>query len=104
MAKVTFLPLDRAVEVAPGATILKAAQSASIDLPWVCGGNRICTTCRIEVEGAADALSPPDEQEREIMEIVRLAAPWRLGCQARVLRDVTVRIPLDLTVASNQTR
>ena len=104
MARVTFQPLDRTVQVASGATVLKAAQSASIDLPWVCGGNRICTTCRCLVESDAAALSPPDEQELEIMEIVQLVGRWRLGCQARVLRDVTIRIPPDLTVPSDETR
>ncbi len=104
MAKVTFRPLGRAVEVGHGATLLKAAQSAGVELPWVCGGNRICTTCRCLIENDAESLSPPDQQELEILETVQLAPPWRLGCQARVLRDVVVQIPPDLTIPPEQAK
>jgi ferredoxin len=95
---VTLRPLDRVVEVASGATLLKAAQSADVEMPWVCGGNRICTTCRCLIEGDADSLAPPDEPEREILETVQLAPPWWLGCQVRVLRDVIVSISPDLSI------
>lgn len=92
------------MDVASGATILKAAQTAGVDLPWVCGGNRICTTCRCIIEGDADSVSPPDQYELEILETVQLRAPWRLGCQARVLRDVTVQVPSDLSIPPGETK
>ncbi len=98
MATVVFQPMNRAVEVTPGTTLLKAAQKVGVELPWVCGGNRICTTCRCIVEGGPDSLSAPDDEELEILDTVQLAEPWRLGCQARVLRDVIVRVPPDLSI------
>ena len=98
MPTVTFQPANCAVEIASGTTLLKAAQKAGVELPWVCGGNRICTTCRCLVEGDGSSLAAPDEGEVEILETVQLIGPWRLGCQARVLGDVTIRIPPDLSV------
>ena len=103
MATVIFQPMNRAVEIAPGTTLLKAAQKGGVELPWACGGNRICTTCRCLVEGKPDSLSATDEKELEILDTVQLAEPWRLGCQARVLRDVTVRIPSDLSIPPGET-
>lgn len=104
MARVTFRPFDRTVDVVSGATLLKAAQNAGVDLPWVCGGNRICTTCRCIVEGDADSLSPPDQQELEILETVQLGSPWRLGCQARVMGDASVQVPSDLSIPPREGR
>jgi NADH dehydrogenase/NADH:ubiquinone oxidoreductase subunit G len=44
------------VEIEPGATILKAAQSMGIDIPTICyhdatTSNALCRTCVVEVEG-----------------------------------------------------
>lgn len=104
MPTVVFQPMNCAVEIAPGTTLLKAAQKADVELPWVCGGNRICTTCRCIVEGGPGSLSAPDDQELEILDTVQLAEPWRLGCQARVLHDVTVRVPSDLSIPPEETK
>jgi len=96
--------MNRAVEIAPGTTLLKAAQKVGMELPWVCGGNRICTTCRCIVEGDPASLDAPDDKELEILESVQLAAPWRLGCQARVLRDVIAQVPSDLSIPPGETK
>src|SRR5712692_7061825 len=94
MPKVTFRPSNTSHEVANGVTLLKAAQAAGVDITWCCGGNATCTTCRCRVEEGGASLSPADQVEREILEAVNLAEPWRLACQTKVLGDVRIEIPV----------
>ncbi len=49
MAKLTFLPENKTVELLPGITILEAAIQNGIDLPSQCEVG-ICTTCMTYVE------------------------------------------------------
>jgi 2Fe-2S ferredoxin len=95
MPKVTFLPAGRTVEVAPGTSILDAAEAADVDLPHNCGGVCACTTCHVWVEqGLASLSEMEDAEDDRIGEAAGLAPSSRLGCQAEVGReDVVVRIP-----------
>ena len=59
-----------------------------------CGGNASCTTCRVEVQMGHEHLSEIDFDEQDLLDREALTEPWhRLGCQARVLGDVVVRVP-----------
>ena len=95
MPKVTFLPAGRVAEVAPGTTILEAAEAAGVELPHNCGGVCACVTCHVWVERGAETVAPPEEREDDkLQEAVGLSAASRLGCQARVGRaDLVVRVP-----------
>jgi ferredoxin, 2Fe-2S len=95
MARVTFLPAGRTVEVGPGTTILQAAEAAGVELPHNCGGVCACVTCHVWVEQGLASLGEPSEQEDDkLSEAVGLSAASRLGCQAAVgTADLTVRIP-----------
>ena len=95
MPKITFEPDGKSVEVAPGTSILEAADEAGVDLPSNCGGVCACTTCHVWVEAGLDSLSEIEEREDDrLQEAAGLSAHSRLGCQARVGRaDVRVRIP-----------
>ena len=95
MPKVTFLPAGRVVEVAPGTSILDAADAAGVELPHNCGGVCACTTCHVWVEQGLESLSGIEDREDEkLQEAAGLTARSRLGCQASVEdADVVVRIP-----------
>ena len=95
MPKVTFLPADRSAEVAPGTTILDAAEEAGVELPSNCGGVCACTTCHVWVEAGLASLSEVGEREDDkLQEAAGLSAHSRLACQARVGgEDVLVRVP-----------
>jgi 2Fe-2S ferredoxin len=59
-----------------------------------CGGNASCTTCRVEVQLGGENLSEIDFDEQDLLDREALSEPWhRLGCQAKVLGDVVVRVP-----------
>jgi len=95
MPRVTFLPGGQGAEVAPGATLLEAAEAAGVELPHNCGGVCACTTCHVWVEAGLASLSAPGEREDDKLdEAAGLAPSSRLACQARVgAAEVVVRIP-----------
>jgi 2Fe-2S ferredoxin len=95
MPKVTFLPSGKSAVVAPGDSILDAADAADVELPHNCGGVCACTTCHVWVEEGFESLSGiADREDDKLNEAAGLAPSSRLGCQARVGEaDVLVRIP-----------
>jgi ferredoxin, 2Fe-2S len=102
--KVTFLPLNRTVEVddekypladhgQPG-SLLDIALANDIHLEHNCGGSCACTTCHVIVKEGADHLSAMQEDEEDRLDTaVGLTIRSRLGCQAVVKGDVVVEIP-----------
>lgn len=82
------------VRVAPGTSLLEAAQTASVDLRSYCGGNCSCGTCRVEVPSASRRhLSRRQGMEELVLGSDATARGDRLACQAQVLGDVDVVIP-----------
>lgn len=88
MPTVVFVNEGRAGVVEPGATLLQAALDLGVNISHVCGGNGICSTCRVEVVVGPENLTPINPQEVAY----DLGACRRLGCQARVLGNVGVRV------------
>jgi 2Fe-2S ferredoxin len=90
-----FLPGERSAEVAPGTSLLDAADAAGVELPSNCGGVCACTTCHVWVEAGLDSLSEiADREDDKLQEAAGLSAHSRLACQAKVGdADVVVRIP-----------
>lgn len=95
MPKVTFLhPEGKSGEVPENCSLLEAAELLGFPLHHDCGGNASCTTCRVEVQSGGEHLSEIDFDEQDLLDREALTEPWhRLGCQARVLGDVVVRVP-----------
>jgi ferredoxin, 2Fe-2S len=102
--KVTFLPLNKTVEVddekypladhgKPG-SLLDIALANDIDLEHNCGGSCACTTCHVIVKEGAENLSEMQEDEEDRLDTaVGLTIRSRLGCQAVVHGDVVVEVP-----------
>jgi len=101
MPKLTFLnphgprsagPL--AVEVAPGTSILDAAEECGARVGHACGGNLACSTCHVWVHEGLDSLPEVTDKENDIMDkAFDVRAESRLGCQARLAgADVVVEI------------
>jgi 2Fe-2S ferredoxin len=102
--KVTFLPLNRTVEVddekypladhgKPG-SLLDIALAHDVPLEHNCGGSCACTTCHVIVKDGAENLSEMEGDEEDRLDMAEgLTIRSRLGCQAVVRGDVTVEIP-----------
>jgi len=93
MPKVTFQPEGKTGELERGKSLLDAAESMGIELRHDCGGFATCSTCRILIIDGVSNLTEVDLDEENMLEEAELTAPFRLSCQAKVLGDVTVRIP-----------
>ncbi len=95
MPRVTFIhSRGKSGTVTRNLTLLDAAKELGFPLNHDCGGNASCTTCRVEVQSGSENLSEIDFDEQDLLDREDLSQPWhRLGCQARVLGDVVVRVP-----------
>lgn len=102
--KVTFLPLNKTVEVddekypladhgKPG-SLLDIALAHDIHLEHNCGGSCACTTCHVVVKDGDKNLSEMEGDEEDRLDMAEgLTIRSRLGCQAVVRGDVVVEIP-----------
>ena len=86
MPTVTFEDLDRRVDARAGQTLLEVCDAHALPMETACGGFAACNSCRVRV--VAGVLSPLDAVEEPFLD----DAQQRLGCQARVVGDVTVRL------------
>ncbi|MDQ5859227.1 MAG: (2Fe-2S)-binding protein [Acidobacteriota bacterium] len=88
MPTVVFVNEGRAGVVEEGSTVLQAALDLGVNISHICGGNGICSTCRVEVVAGGENLTPVNPQEIAY----DLGDRRRLGCQARVKGNVAVRV------------
>lgn len=102
--RVTFLPMEKTVEVDPGhypyadhgdpGSLLDIALANDIHIEHACGGVGACATCHVIVQNGEGNLSEPDDDELDHVELAPGCTPKsRLACKAVVQGDVTVRIP-----------
>lgn len=104
--KVTFLPMNKTVEVDPEhlpehvdglpGSILSIALVNGIDLDHACGGVCACSTCHVYVhQGLETCNQSTDDEDDMIQEAPGLELDSRLGCQTvpNGTRDVIVEIP-----------
>ena len=80
-------------EQRPGTTVLHAAIKMDVSLPHYCGGHCSCGSCRIVIIEGAENLSRPQGREEMVLGPGRIKNGERLGCQARILGPVRIRIP-----------
>lgn len=87
--KVTLLPEGKTVEVPAQTTVMEAAAQAGVTITAPCGREGSCGKCRVEVAGGVE---PPSGVERETLAAAQLTV--RLSCQARVMGETTVMVPV----------
>jgi 2Fe-2S ferredoxin len=86
---------DATLDVAVGTTILDASRALGIPNGSACGGVCACSSCHVRVVNGATLLSPPEDDELDMLDHTFDARPEsRLACQARVLRDGVVEVAL----------
>ena len=95
MPKVSFEPDGIEIEVPIGTSILEASNKAHAQVGSACGGVCACSTCHVYVKQGLDALAPPSDREEDIMDkAFDVKANSRLGCQSKILQDVTVVVEI----------
>lgn len=83
------------VDVAEGTKLVLAIEGAGVDISHRCGGKARCTTCRVAFHSAEPDMG---KDEHDCLEEDGVLGQFRLSCQIRVDRDMTVE-PLMLASA-----
>lgn len=93
LCKVTFRPSGQHALVPPGTLLHEAAAQASVELSVPCGGQGRCGRCLVHIQKG-------DVRRRSNAHLsdARAAGGWALSCQAEVLEDVTVLVPMEVSV------
>jgi 2Fe-2S ferredoxin len=91
--KVTVTGRDgvpRELDVEPGITLMEAARDAGLPVKAECGGNCICSTCHVYVDGDwLDRLPPRSDNENDTLdEACEPGASSRLACQIPLTEDL----------------
>ncbi|MCC4246356.1 ASKHA domain-containing protein [Stappia indica] len=104
-AKVVFQPSGRRGTFPLGTPLLDAARALGVYVESVCGGRGICGRCQVSVsEGAfakeqivstADHLGPVTDAEARYVSLRNLPEGRRLSCQAAILGDMVVDVPME---------
>jgi ferredoxin, 2Fe-2S len=89
--KVVFRYGDHEIETDRDKRLLDAILEAGFDHRHICGGLGFCTSCRVEVVGGAEFLSPVSATERE--RLGRDAGRLRQACQTYITGPASVRVP-----------
>ncbi len=97
-------PSDVLVRIRPGMSVLEASREAGIPHASVCGGRGRCSTCRIRVSGAADAMPGPADDETAVLQRIGLPPSVRLACRLRPVGDIAVTplLAADISMSSIQ--
>jgi ferredoxin len=88
VARISFQPSARSVEVPAGTTLLDAVLAAGLPIARACGRDGLCGRCGVQVIAGAGAISPESETEAAAKGRNRIDPALRLACQARVLGDL----------------
>ena len=93
--RVRFEPAGLEVDAQPGETIMDITDAnPRAEVPYSCR-SATCGTCRVEVVEGGQALSLPDEDELEVLEIFGdTPDKVRLSCQVRIVDVHATRITL----------
>ena len=87
---VVFQPSGRRFAVREGEVLFEVAAEAGVEVDTVCGGNGSCGKCKVRFDDEPPAPDPLDYIHLSGGEI---AGGFRLSCQVRAARDMTVHVP-----------
>lgn len=98
-----YLNKQCSIDVDADQTILEAFQKVEIDHPHVCGGNAMCSSCRVMIEKGMDNCSPRNEKELLVAKKLSFDPQLRLACQTTLCGNVSISKPdmddIDIEIA-----
>jgi 2Fe-2S ferredoxin len=92
MERVTVLPIDLALEVAAGQTVMESAHERGYVWPTECGGNASCGLCVSIIREGVDHCGVMSDEERDTLQRTMGAVDpsRRLACRLTVTGPVTL--------------
>jgi len=100
VVKVTFLPLNKVVEVPNGSTILQAAVTAGVQIQSTCGGRGTCGKCKVQIP-LRDIVPITEESESSLSDVER-AEGWVFACKYTLEQDLTVKLNTQIDVGERK--
>jgi ferredoxin len=82
---------DEKMEAKLGEPLLTIARRHAAHIGFYCDGNGLCTMCECRILEGADQLSPVTDAERTWLPTARMDDGYRLGCQAALRGNGSVR-------------
>jgi uncharacterized 2Fe-2S/4Fe-4S cluster protein (DUF4445 family) len=92
MAKITFVPQGKEVDVDGHMSILQLAQKIGLPLQSTCGGKKKCGKCKVVLEQTDATLRPPSNHEQEILGTL-IKKGYRLACDTVLATGARVQVP-----------
>lgn len=103
--KVVFTPSGIRGEIKEGTDVLSAARELGADVASLCGGNGLCTRCKVklstgsfpkhQITSETPHLSPITSAERERISDADLEKGYRLSCNAKIQGDIVIDVPAE---------
>jgi ferredoxin len=93
VARIRILGSGDEVDTNPVISLLNTLLAAGKNLRHDCGGKALCGTCAVRIVEGMKGLSPVAPLEAGRLAATGRDESFRLACQARVSRDVTIEIP-----------
>lgn len=93
MPWIHFVKKIPAIEVQEGANLMQSLLQNSVPVASSCGGDGICSKCKVEIISGEDQISKEDERESILKARLKIPKKMRLSCQVKVFGDVTVDTP-----------
>lgn len=92
--QVTFMPMNKTVQVKAGTSLLDIAMEHDIELEHNCGGNCSCGTCHVLIREGMSSLPPISYDEQDQLDMTDDPTPFsRLACQSKISGDIVLEIP-----------
>jgi ferredoxin len=76
-------------ETEEGTKLVLAIEGQGIDISHRCGGQALCTTCRVKFESEEP---PMGQTEHDTLEEDGVLGQFRLSCQIRVAQEMRVEV------------
>jgi adenylate cyclase len=73
-----------------GPTLLEISRSNRVPHLSVCGGQALCSTCRVEILAGGETLDSPADAELRLLRLIGAPSTVRLACQIRPKSSMTV--------------
>lgn len=89
--KIHLFKEQREISCPKGSNILEATLAAKIHHTHACGGNGLCSTCRISVMKGLENCSSRNGVELKIADKLNFPSEIRLACQTKLYGDISIR-------------
>lgn len=91
MATIELVKDQVIIDSEPEETILESTLRNGIGHAHACGGNALCSTCRVYIKDGEENLMPRTEEEQELAQQLGLLPEVRLACQTKIKGDIKIK-------------